>query len=229
MSMQTDSTNDDNAVLPDRGPGEKGYDRPSRRAIRREERREAILDVAQQSFLKHGYAGTTMSGIAAAFGGSKGTLWNYYACKEALFGDVLDRATIDLREQLNLALHVDEPVAKALLEVCNRFISQIIAPEGIALHRLVVGEAGRIPEIGQIFYDRAIRRVIIPVSRFISVAMDRGELRSDDPDQAAHVLCALCMAGTHLKLVTGVTKQAGQDEAIRLAHSAVDSFLRIYR
>lgn len=229
MPPQTDRPNDENAVSPGQGPGKICCDRLSRRAVRREERREAILDVAQKSFLKHGYAGTTMSAIAAALGGSKGTLWNYYSSKDALFGDVLDRATIDLREQMSLAIDGEQPLATALLKVASRFLAQIISSEGIALHRLVVGEAGRFPEIGQLFYDRAIQRVISPVSQFISLAMERGELRRDDPVQAAHVFCALCMAGTHLKLVTGAAKQAGRDEAMRLARNAVDNFFRIYR
>ena len=45
----------------------------SRREARRLTRREAILDVAQASFMEYGYAGTTMSAIAAMLGGSKGT------------------------------------------------------------------------------------------------------------------------------------------------------------
>ena len=36
----------------------------SRRDARRRDRRDAILEVAQQSFLEHGYAATTMSAIA---------------------------------------------------------------------------------------------------------------------------------------------------------------------
>jgi TetR/AcrR family transcriptional regulator, mexJK operon transcriptional repressor len=56
----------------------------SRREARPEVRREIILNVAMQSFLKHGYAGTTMSVIAETLGGSKGTLWSYYSSKEVL-------------------------------------------------------------------------------------------------------------------------------------------------
>src|SRR5258708_8438615 len=48
-------------------------------------RREAILDVAQQVFLKEGYAAASMSTIAARLGGSKGTLYNYFRSKEELF------------------------------------------------------------------------------------------------------------------------------------------------
>ena len=48
----------------------------------RGDRRELILDVASEVFLKEGYAATSMSEIAARLGGSKGTLYNYLKSKE---------------------------------------------------------------------------------------------------------------------------------------------------
>lgn len=204
-------------------------DRPTRRETRREERREAILEVATRYFLDHGYAGTTMSGIAASLGGSKGTLWSYYASKELLFGDVLDRATRDFREQLSLALNHDEPVGAALLQVCIEFLTRITNPDGISLHRLVVGEAGRFPEMGRIFYERVPHRVHSLLSRFIAEAMVRGELRQDDPDEAASVLTALCMAGNHQKLLVGMIDRVPTDQAEQWAGKAVEKFLRAYR
>ena len=203
-------------------------DRPSRREARREERRDLILEVATRYFLEHGYAGTTMSGIAASLGGSKGTLWSYYASKELLFGDVLDRATREFREQLGLVLNRDEPLQAALLQVCFRFLQRITNSDSVALHRLVVGEAGRFPEMGRIFYERVLQRVHQPLSRFIAAAMERGDLRADDPEEAANVLTALCMANCHQKLVTGVIDRVGEDEARKVAYGAVEKFLRLF-
>lgn len=206
-----------------------GCDPPSRREARREERREAILEVATRYFLDHGYAGTTMSGIAASLGGSKGTLWSYYASKELLFGDVLDRATKSFRTQLGLVLNRDEPLEDALLQVCNRFLERITDCSAVALHRLVVGEAGRFPEMGRIFYERVLQRVHQPLSRFIAAAMERGELRRDDPSEAANVLTALCMADCHQQLVTGVIDRLPPERVEKLAGGAVEKFLRAYR
>lgn len=204
-------------------------DRPSRREARREERRDSILEVATRYFLDHGYAGTTMSGIAASLGGSKGTLWSYYASKELLFGDVLDRVTRDSREQLDLVLNRDAPIEAGLLQVCDRFLKRITNADAVALHRLVVGEAGRFPEMGRIFFERVFQRVHQPLTRYIAAAMERGELRKDDPAEASNVLTALCLADCHQKLVTGVLPSLPADLAPRLARGAVDKFLRIYR
>jgi len=200
----------------------------SRREARREERREAILDVAARYFLEHGYAATTMSGIAAALGGSKGTLWSYYASKELLFGDVLERATRDFKAQLSLALNPGDGVAVALSKFCWRYLGRLTHPDGIALHRLVMGEVGRFPEIGRIFFERAPQGVYELLAEFLEGAMMRGELRRADPMEAAQFLTALCMARSHLKLLTGVTPVLSPAQAEADAQAAIDVFLRAY-
>ena len=62
------------------------------REVRREDRRDAILDVAYECFVAEGYGSTSMSTIAARLGGSKGTLYNYFKSKEELFDAFVRRA-----------------------------------------------------------------------------------------------------------------------------------------
>jgi len=201
---------------------------PSRREARREERREAILEVAARYFHEHGYAGTAMSGIASALGGSKGTLWSYYASKELLFADVLERATEEFRSQLAQALNPDGPTAAALRDFCRHYLSRLTVPEGIALYRLVMGEVGRFPEIGRIFYERGPRMVHHLLAEFMAQAMAKGDLREADPLDAAKYLTALCAARSHLKLLTGVTPVLTTAESEADAAAAMDVFLRAY-
>lgn len=201
---------------------------PSRREARREERREAILDIAARYFLERGYAATSMSGIAAALGGSKGTLWKYYASKDLLFEAVLDRAIGEFRSQLSLALNPHQPVRVALREFCSRYVGRLTQPEGIALHRVVMAEVSRFPEIGRIFYERAPHQVQVLLAAFLDEAMEKGELRRFDPAEAAQYLTALCMAKSHLKMLTGVTPLLTHAEAEADAEAAIEVFLRAY-
>jgi AcrR family transcriptional regulator len=176
----------------------------SRREARRQSRREAILDVAAQSFLEHGYAGTTMSAIAATLGGSKGTLWSYFASKEVLFAAVIDRVTQAFRAQLSLILNPRDGVEAALRRFCTEFLRKVTSPEAIALHRLVVGETNRFPEIGRIFYERAPRLTQELLAGFLADAMKHGTLCLTDPLISARQLIALCMAGGHQQMLMGI-------------------------
>lgn len=209
-------------------PGPINCAAPSRREARREERREAILDVAARYFLENGYAATTMSGIAAALGGSKGTLWSYYASKELLFGDVLERATQDFRAQLSLALNPEEDVAAALGKFCSRYLDRLTNPQAIALYSLVVGEAARFPEIGRIFYERGPLSVHRLLAGYLEQVMDRGDLRRADAFEAAQYLTALCLARSHTKTLARYTDVLTRAEAEADARAALDVFLRAY-
>lgn len=201
---------------------------PSRREARRQSRREAILDVAAESFLEHGYAGTTMSAIAATLGGSKGTLWSYFASKEVLFAAVIDRVTQAFRAQLSLILNPRDGVEAALRRFCIEFLRKVTSPEAIALHRLVVGETNRFPEIGHIFYERAPRQTQKLLAEFLAEAMERKSLRRTDPLIAARQLIALCMAGEHQLLLMGMTDTLAPQTLEAEVDNAMNTFIRAY-
>lgn len=201
---------------------------PSRREARRQVRREAILDVAAQSFLENGYAGTTMSAIAMLLGGSKATLWNYFPSKEQLFAAVLDRETEEFQQQLSLILKSDAPAERALTGFCRQFLNKVTDSEAVALYRLVVGEASRFPEMGRIFYERAAGRTRLILANYLAHAMDRGHLRQADPEAAAIELTGLCMSGCHMLLLLGAIEQATPRMIESDARRTVDTFLRAY-
>ncbi len=202
---------------------------PSRREVRRESRRDAILEVASASFLENGYAGTTMSGIAAELGGSKGTLWSYFPSKDLLFGAVLDRVTDAFRQQLTLTLNAADPIETALTKFCTKYLTKLTVPQSIALHRLVIGEAARFPEMGRIFYERAPWKTQELLAGYLEAAMDCGKLRRHDSFAAAQYLTSLCIARSHQQLVSGVIDELPADRIREEVDHAVTVFLRAFR
>lgn len=136
--------------------------------MRRNDRRESIMEVAAKSFLEHGYAATTMSGITATVGGSKGTLWNYFPSKEGLFEAVLDRVTAVYRGQmLEMLANTDGDLRVTLHNVGLKLLAKATSRDAIALNRLVLAEAARFPEVGRIFYDRAPRQTQNLLAQFL--------------------------------------------------------------
>jgi TetR/AcrR family transcriptional repressor of mexJK operon len=200
----------------------------TRREARRQSRREAILEVAAQSFLENGYAGTTMSAIATRLGGSKGTLWSYFASKELLFGAVIENATEVFRAQLSLILNPRDAVDVALRRFCEEYMRKVTSPQAIRLHQLVVGEASRFPEVGRIFHDRAPRMTHRLLADYLDGAMTRGLLRREDPLCSAQQLIALCMASCHQPLLFGVSEEADAPTIRREVDSAMRTFMAAY-
>lgn len=201
----------------------------SRREANREARRDAILDVAAGWFLEHGYAGTTMSAIAAAMGGSKGTLWNYFPSKEELFAAVIERVSGAFRAQLVEVLDSAEGDVEARLRLYARqFLTKVTSPEAIALHRLVVGEANRFPEMGRIFFEHAPKLTQAMLADYLATATQKGQLCCDDPACAAQNLSGLCMAGCHQRLMMGVIEAATPELIEADVERAVSAFMQAY-
>lgn len=201
---------------------------PSRREANRLSRREAILDVAKGSFLNQGYAAATMSAIAAELGGSKGTLWSYFPSKEALFEAVIERATEEFRYQLTVVLNPADDLEAALNRFCRQYLTRVMSADGIALHRLVVAETSRFPEVGKIFYERGPRQTHLLLAGFIADAQQHGRLQDIDPLQAAQQLTWLCMAGHYQMLLTGAADTVSAEDIAADVDAAMTTFLRAY-
>ena len=169
-----------------------------RRAARKADRRRAILDVAERSFLERGYADTSMSTIAAELGGSKTTLWTYFPSKEALFAAVLDSKIADFQRALDEALIPAGGPEAALTRFGRILLRKILSPASIALHRLIVAEAERFPTIGEAFALRGPDRMRARLCRYMEEEMGAGRLRAGDPANAARQFIALCQAGCYL-------------------------------
>jgi len=199
----------------------------SRREENRAARHATIIAVARASFLDHGYAATSMSTIAAALGGSKGTLWAYFPSKEALFAAVLDDVTAAFRTELADALRPGRDTRTTLVDFARRFSMKVLNPDAVRLHRLVVGEGGRFPEIGRQFYDRGPAHVMAQLSTYIAGAMATGDLRPADPVRAAQHLVQLVQTHQNLRL-WGVASLPDGPAIDTHAAEVVDLFRRAY-
>lgn len=169
-----------------------------RREARKADRRRAILEVAERSFLERGYAETSMSTIAAELGGSKTTLWSYFPSKEALFAAVLDSMIGEFERELDEALIPSDGPEAALTRFGRALLRKVMAPTSIALHRLIVAEAERVPAISRAFAERGPDRLRKRLCRYMEQEMAMGRLRGAEPMIAARQFIALAQAGCYL-------------------------------
>ena len=194
----------------------------------RDARREAFVAAAQALFFADGYAGTAMSTIAAKVGGSKTTLWSHFPSKEALFAAVVDAIV----ERYGHALEVEMPPAGDVEEVLRRFgtamMETVLSPPIVDLHRLVIGEAGRFPELGRLFYERGAKRGKAKLAAFIDHAMQQGRLRDGDAAVAARQFAFLCQSGHHQHRLLGVADVAEDGEIAADVETAIDTFMRAW-
>jgi len=197
---------------------------PTRREVRKADRRRTIIEVAKNSFLERGYAETSMSTIAAALGGSKTTLWSYFRSKEELFAAVIDAKVADFRAKLDEALIPAGGTAAALGRFGRVLLRKIMSPESVALHRLIVSGADRFPEMGRTFAEHGPDRVRERLRCYIEDEMAAGRLRQGKSLVAARQFIALCQAGCYLEALWRPACKPMSDPDVDVA-AAVDSFM----
>lgn len=191
-------------------------------------RRQAFVDAARDLFFANGYAGTTMSSIAARVGGSKTTLWTYFPSKEELFEAVVDDVIEKRCEVLRSDLSLDEAVVPALRRFGLSLMTMLTQPQVLRLYRLVVGEVERFPHLAQTFYDRGPRRGKAETALWVAEKMARGELRRGDPLRAVYHFAGLCQAGLYQHAILGIAEQRELDRMATDVDAAVDTFYRAW-
>lgn len=196
----------------------------------KDDRRDAIVAIAQQEFAASGYAGTSMSLIAARVGGSKATLYNHFKSKEELFVAVVERKCAQIQQMLNQAeMEGSGDLRATLTNFGEHFLELILSEESIGTFRLATAEADRFPELGRAIYQSGVRQSLRRTSEFLQHAKDAGLLRSDsDVLVAAEQFHELCMAGIHRRRLWNVTPTPTAKEIRANVANAVSTFMRAF-
>jgi AcrR family transcriptional regulator len=163
----------------------RGRGRPPCRS--EEETLRLVTEAAAVEFQTNGYANTGMDKIAERAGVSTRTIYQL-GNKAELFARVVgDRAggfilTVDDARLAGL-----EPI-EALSRILANYGKLTLAAETIAITRLVIAEGGRFPEIGQAFYEQAVKKINDVIERWLVRQVESGRLKLDDPADAAGML-----------------------------------------
>ena len=106
----------------------------------------SILDHATAAFLADGYAATTIEAIARTCGVAKRTIYTRWNGKPVLFRAVLDRL---MARWLSIAgdWAIVESLETTLNEAAIQILQVALTPEAVALHRLLIAESARFPEL----------------------------------------------------------------------------------
>jgi TetR/AcrR family transcriptional repressor of mexJK operon len=148
----------------------------------------AIREAAASLFLEKGYAGTSMDDIAAAAQVSKQTIYTHFANKEELFANLVLGNADRVQEfvgTIHRTLAEASDLESGLQKLARQYLGFVVRPDVLRLRRLVIGEAGRFPDLARTYYDLVPARVYQALAVEFGELKDRGALRADDPTVAA--------------------------------------------
>ena len=194
--------------------------------VRTDQKRQEIVEAAAALFVEQGYERTSMSAIARRVGGSKATLYGYFASKEELFRAVLEfdvgRGAVTMvpdfpgRRDLRAAL-IHFGVEHLTSRLADLAITNLVTlagqPSGSRLGRTLYMEV--LKPAWQLFAAR------------LRMLMEDGRLREADPWTAAMQWKGLT-EGELLEKRLLVASPIEAKEIRRVAAAAADAFLKIY-
>lgn len=156
------------------------------------EKRRQILEGAAFVFARDGYEGASMSRIAAAAGVSKGTLYNHFESKAALFAAYVEQACEQHLCRIFTEHQEPADVAAGLNAIGTRMVEMMLSELGVTIYRVVIAEAAKFPELARAFYEAGPARAIAEMARWLRAQIDRGALVCADPEFAAEQFFCLC-------------------------------------
>jgi TetR/AcrR family transcriptional repressor of mexJK operon len=189
-------------------------------------KRRAILEGACRVFLARGFGGTNMDEVAAAAGVSKMTVYRYFSSKELLFAGVIrdlcdrivDPALVEAMRRL--------PLREALRTFGRHMHRIIFAPETLGLHRIVVAECQRFPDLGKLFYDSGPGGSIRALAEHFTRHRRDPALKIKNPRLAAEEFLELLRGYDHMRALLRVGGGPSPRRVNERVERAIDHVLR---
>src|SRR5919109_1190765 len=195
-------------------------------------KRRAILNAATTVFLRQGYLGTSMDEIAALAAVSKQTVYKHFSDKKSLFTEIVTSTVNEASDPVHdevLGLQDSGDLEADLRDLARRQLGAVMQPRLLQLRRLVIGEAGRFPELGRAFYEQGPGRTVAALATTFERLAERGVLQVDDPRLAAQHFNWLIMSSPiNQAMLRGDDGIPSSAELERYVDAGVRVFLAAY-
>ena len=186
-------------------------------------KRRQIMDGAHRVFMEQGFDGASMNEIARSAGVSKGTLYVYFADKNALFEAIVEQEALEQgKEVFNFDPARDAETT--LRDFGRAYIVLLCRPGGGSSIRTVMAIAERMPEVGRRFYENVLEKTINRLADYLQARVASDDLAIDDCRLAASQFMEVCKASLFLPFVL---QAAPAPSAVRIAE-VVDSATRMF-
>jgi TetR/AcrR family transcriptional repressor of mexJK operon len=200
----------------------------SKTELRTELLLDRLLDAAARFFMEKGFDATSMGEIAKHAHASTETFYRHFPTKENLFERVLLRRTQFLEGELSSVLMSQEAPEKALAAFGELGLSLLLAPEALALYRILIMEKGRFPEVADSFHAQGPARVQAALATYLAEQVKNGKLRKMNPDVGARQFFDLVIPEFLFGMNLRSTPTPTMAEMRQRVKEAIDCFLHGY-
>ena len=184
-----------------------------------------IVDAATELFFTLGYGATSIEAVAQRARISKRTFYHRFENKAALFSAVVHRTVERLRPPADVPLLRGANLPEILRGLAKLILGAALSPPAIALHRLIVAESGRFPDLAAVVARQdASEEAIELIARVLEREAHVGNLTLDNSTFAAQQFLHMVIALPQRRAM-GLGMQMTSAEVDAWARDVVNLFL----
>jgi TetR/AcrR family transcriptional repressor of mexJK operon len=194
-------------------------------------RREQLIAVAEQLFLQHGFADTSVNAIVREAGGSLATLYAEFGSKESLFESVLSARAARFFPDESSAPKQTLDAEAELRALATQMLKRMLSDDGLAVYRLAVHEAPRFPALRKALLEVGMPGLLDRTASYLRTLADRGALKIESSAEASQLAASRFIALVQGQIVFSAACGGTISARTRATHvsDAVEAFLKIYQ
>lgn len=177
---------------------------------RSETRPDEVLDAAMAVFSEKGFAAAKVEDIARRAGVSKGTVYLYFASKDAIIEAIIERAVAPVASGALPRIAAYEGDPRQPIAMLLRTIGALLSdPEKLAIPKLFLREGMNIPAIADIYRRDVLDRAIPVLVGLVARGVAAGHFRPVDPELTVRSIVGPIIAHVALSEVFGIRPADG--------------------
>jgi hypothetical protein len=123
----------------------------------------------------------------------------------------------------------NQSIESALYDFALNYAETVLHPEMISLHRLILGEAQRFPELGSLYYDSGYLVSERGLEQYLRIFEKRGDLRISNYEDASNDFWQLVLGYPHTYTLCNPAKPIPENQLEKQLKRGVKNFLNLYR
>ena len=148
---------------------------------RKDARPDEIIQAALEVFADRGFAATKLEDVAKKAGVTKGTIYLYFANKEALFKALIRGTIVPVIAKGEAIAQAFTGSARDLFEKLVREYWRLVGETALAsIPRLMIAEAGNFPQLARFYYQEVITRGHRLMAGVLERGIKAGEFKKVD-------------------------------------------------
>lgn len=187
-----------------------------------------ILNAAQTLFFRHGFDETSLEMIINEAGGSRRSIYNEFGNKQGLLMAVVQRQ-VNFQTQTLTEINKELSPEDALNDVCFRFVQGMLSVTIRSLFRLVVQQTVKLPELGEIIYQKGPMTGVLPLVNYLNDLVQQNILQINDCHFSAQMLLEMAKGPLHTKTLLLPHNKISDEEIKEQVHKAVGIFLKAHQ